>query len=1401
MNTRTLSFIVCLGLVLPGGVGAQERVAIPDGSESKAWSVRQDQGATYVKLTQDGLLGKYGRQSLRVDVAIHPTNDWWSVLRCDIGPNPDLEEYNGVRLAVRASAPIPSGGLRATTKGGGGEAAVEAPGQWYAIDIRLPTSAKGGISVEVSLVHSVWKESCALQLHVDGPVWVAMEDASIARLKELHIDTPLVEAGQTRAVIVAPPGTRYEKAIALVQDAIHGASGIRLPVLRDKARTAEPAALLETQNVIALGNMATNPFTDWMYRKWYVLLDLKYPGPQGHVVRSCHNPLGSGHNVVWLGGSDAAGVLEAARLFAQGLKAQKPGFLKVGWLMNIRLGEGMDPPDLDLTKEEFDVYSWRDSFRVRPDGKSIGYGKSTYFGWNPISVAGVLYYMTGRKAYLDQFKAMAMPDPKNTPAPIRKSQSIWDPKDPLVNNYHYRAHLVDCVYDLIEESPLFTDKERLVLANKLLQHQNFFDPSDTYGSPNSSRHGMWHMNCIYTGSRYFAKYYPAPRWTKRMENVRRGFRANIGNPTWGELDTLGWVSTSTEPVFEFFMLDGFDEFVSSGAARTMIGSMETLWTNERFDESNRCLTINLLHKAAYMLKDGRYIWLRERMGFDLDQFRIGQSFWPSPELPVHPPTDIVNRISTFPLPKRRWEQAGKSIPAGEGFQFLAFRSGLTPADDLFQMDGFYGKARTPYHVNPLYTLRMFGGKTLLANGYANLVTVRANGMVEPAVPRAAALKRAVALGDTTYVHTQVPNMAYSSWDRRFLYVHDNYAIVIDDVTGRTDGAYDVTVQWAPRGRQATPHPQDPRKMICREGPVIQCAAPMTVTAAKGSVAQIYSGSLRKGEIKTFANILYWSDQENKRDFTIDPLGEHAWAIHGTGHRAFLALGKTEGDIASDAEMLYLSDGIIFLVHATELVCGGVEIFRCDKPVSLSWDLKRKKHVLQADTADQATLASAADGGLTGTAVNALTKALTDIGDRIRELAPHETTTLAEQKVDWQPMWQTKLSGIVTNIAPAPARRPTGIWVSTSEEPYCKKAKTGTLTLLKPDGAIEKTMELKAAVCSLWPAADAVQEKAFTILAGLQDDTIRAYGDSGDVTWEETAQIHHSFKIGDWYNAPWFSDPGRGNMGVYRLLVGDLWGKGRQEIVAARSVTLEFRELNGKLIERVPTKWGDNTTLAVLRKRGPKHQDHLVLTGKLVSGAAKISVVDQNHELVSNNWYAGVPPGATNMYAWYRRGVTHMAVADLDADGTEEIVVARSGHWNEIDVYSSATSQCTWMASFGPAKKWPRSITGMVVADLTGDGKKEVVVGMLNGWVCAFDCAGESIWQKHFPAAVNGMVATGERAGIVVGCDDGLVLLLDGAGQVVQTAELDGPVTALCTAPGCVLASSRKGQLTQLPMTR
>jgi len=1427
-----VSWLLCAGLLLAqAAVVCAEDGALPaieDGKEAQAWEVRPDQGAQFATPSQAAEVGAYGKQSFRLDVKVDAKNDWWSVFRCTIDENPDRGQFNAVRIMCRVSVPLPANALNLALMVSGKRAAtapaLPAPGTWLPVDMRLPDSqnAKGPVRCEIAIKHTIPGTPEAFTVHVDGPAWTRLEEEKITELKDLRVATALVANSTAAAIIAAPPGDRYDDAVTVLQNAVKRETGITLPVLRDSTRLAQAAELLKSQNVIALGNMATNPFTEEMYRKWYVMLDLRYPGPGGYVVRSCHNPLATGHNVIWLGGSDDDGVLAAAKTFAGGLKADGAKALNTGWLMDIKLGAGMTPPRIGDDVPEWVVYSWRDSFRKQSEEKTIGYDPSSYFGWSPISIAGVLYYMTGQKEYLDYFKAMAMPAPGNIPLPNRTNASFNDPMDPLVKNYHYRAHLHVCVYDLIEESPLFTDDERLFLSNKFVQHQIHYDAGDSFCNRNGSRHDMWHMLCIYTGSRYLSKYYPDPRWTKRIENARRMFASILGNPTWGERDTLSWVSTSTEPVFEFFMLDGFNEFVKSGTARTMFSALETLWTNTQFEEANSCLTINLLHKAAYMLRDGRCIWLRDRLGFDLDAFRIGQSFWPKPELQVKPPLDLVGQVRTFPLPERRWFEAGRSVPLEEGFQFLAYRGGLEPGDDVLQVDGFYGKARTAYHVNALYNLRMFGGKRVFHHAYANKVTVRANGMVEPVVPRAAALKCGVALDGAVYIHASVPNMAFSAWDRHLVSIPDRYLLAFDRVTGRNDGVFDVTVTWAPHGTPAL-DPADPRRAVCPNGPVIQCAQPVKTTCSGRVVSQVHNGRLTANEERVFTNVVYWSDAKTKPDITLEPLGPRAAVIRGS-NPAFVALAlrkppPTAEDrptttpalpLVHDGDMLYAAGDRIFLVRGTTVTCGDLALARADKPVSLSWQTQAGTLAVDAAEACQLTLASAdtrelalrkgpqqIDGlRLAPEAAQALTVALTAAGQAgaaVSEAALAGPAATA----DWQAVWTTDLGdGVVTSVAAAPVPEPTGIWAALADRLPVKRAERGQLALLAPDGNVRKVLDLDSPVHSLWAAADATQGKAFTLLAGAHSDAIQAYDADGKVRWEQKAEVHPSFKIGDRYQAPWFSDPRppRGHTGVFQLLVGDLWGTGTQQVVAARPVTLEFRELDGTLIKRVPTQWGDNTTLAVLRKREDPTRSPWVLTGKLVTGSDRVSGVANSYNVVSNSLYGAVAKGATPMGAWMQRGITHLAVADLDADGFEEVVIVRSGHWNQLQIYDEDKGACRWQASFGPGNKGTRLMTGLVVADLTGDGKQEVVVGMRNGWVCAFDFTGTALWQRLLDVGVSRMCPTQTPGTVAVARSDGTVHLMDAAGKGLRTAATGAPVTALCNTRLGVLAGTEEGKL-------
>jgi hypothetical protein len=171
-----------------------------------------------------------------------------------------------------------------------------------------------------------------------------------------------------------------------------------------------------------------------------------------------------------------------------------------------------------------------------------------------------------------------------------------------------------------------------------------------------------------------------------------------------------------------------------------------------------------------------------------------------------------------------------------------------------------------------------------------------------------------------------------------------------------------------------------------------------------------------------------------------------------------------------------------------------------------------------------------------------------------------------------------------------------------------------------------------------------------------------------------------------------------------------------------------------------------------------------------------------------------------MSAWMQQGVSHLVAVDLDGDGAQVVVVARSGHWNELAVYAGKGG-CQWLASFGPAASRSRFMAALSVADLDGDGRQELAVGMANGWLCVFDAKGAPRWQRRIPSAITALAAIGSR--LAAGDAAGNVHLLSAAGEPIAAAKLSGAITALqpAAAQRRLLAATATGELAALDAHR
>ncbi len=1407
MQLPSTVLLICLLVVLtaPSEAMAQEtRVLIPDGREASAFAAWGDGGDVCLTTGSSTEVVAEGEQSLRVEVTFDPQNPWWPALALDLPLDASALEFPLLQMQVWVppeAADMPPGTVNLSLYQGDERVSAGAlrqpqPGAWNELSVGL-----GGLEpVEghPARLKLAWRppegDTGTYVFFVDAVRLVAGDEGHrpYTQLKDLCIVTPLVNQGDPVAAIVAPRAGRYEEAVAAIQEAVRRAAGCELPVLGDAEACQE---VLAQRPVIVLGNMATSRFMHELYREYYTYLDLKYPGAGGFVVRSLHNPYATGHNVILVGGSDDEGVLKAARRLAELLPDD--GDLSLGWLMEIELGEGLEPPQIGET-----VYGWRDSYRERPDGTGYGYAPTTYFGWNPISIQAALYYMTGEEEYLREFVRLALPDPEDVPVEVRTSEAFYSMLHPLVENYHYRAHVMDMIWDLVEESPLLDDETRLRITNELRAHQDFIDAEDDYSPPRgTSRHGSYDLLCIYTGSRYFAKYYPAPRWQTRLQNVRDAFSWWLQHPTWGELDTLGWVNTSIEPVLEYWHLADPQTYVDSGNARTMMSSQEMLWTGRAHEQSNRCQTLSLMHRASWLLDDGRYAWLVRQAGFDMDRFRIGQSWWPGPQIEVAPPSDLIGRISVMPLAQPHADRVGAPFTAAEGYQFLSYRTGLGPDDGYLLLDGFDGGGRNPHHVSSIKYLRFTDRFAL--DGYENMVTILRDGMSELRVPKAARLDAAVALDGIAWVRSTVPDEAFSSWRRDLLWVDDEFAIVADAVTAREPGEFEVTCRWRPMG----PGILAPDGVFGGQNAggmhaTFVCAQPAMTSIEGGILNQQRNVELAQDETLGFVNVIY--HEESARQFRIGmlPVGESAALITGdlrgvVGAGPFMTAAADEGGLELRGALSLIGPDVICLMGGSSLT-GERVLVDATRPVSLVWRLEDRTVHLQADEELQLALALSEDARPTldgaevdrphdavlvtlrippGTHViegatpredvaGRIEAALSSLEERLEPPAAPEPPQVAALE-ELEPEWQVDLGAPVTHVLQAGEV----LWAAT-EQPALHLVRHG-------QEAPFRSLELPAKLNALEALPpDAPGE--VRVVGGGDDDMLRAWDAGGDLVWERPSHVSETFKVGDRYEAPWFTDPQR-KPGILSLMVADVTGAGELEIVVGRPSTVEYWSLGGELLARVPIQWGDVRELALLQHpEGPR-----VLVGKHVAGYSNVSVLDADRTLVTNGAYTAVAEGATRMQAWMQKGIGSLHAVDLDGDGVQEVVVAHTGHWNDVRAFTADGSTVRWQRAFGPARPRSHFIRDVAVGDFAPADGVEVVAGMANGWVVCISAAGEVLYSRRFGAAITGLQVV--PSGLMVGLESGHAYHLSPTGDVVKGVDLGSRISAMAADAGNAIA--------------
>ena len=547
---------------------------------------------------------------------------------------------------------------------------------------------------------------------------------------------------------------------------------------------------------IVIGNRNNNPAISYLYDRYYCIVDLKYPGKGGHVLRTLLNPAGDKANYILVGGSDKEGTEESAKRLAELIEkhGQTDKMVKLPFTWDIKLSPLYKLP--------------RDIYHADTYDQSDGYG-TRYFGWSVLSRYMAMFHATGDEKYARRFLELAFPKTKADIAVIKRDPVAFKTMDdPLGAPYHYNAAMANIFWNMIENHPVFSDEERAKVAEAMFRQFAFWRDTTNgcgiyqFGAPSDrigNRHTQWAAISLYTVARYLNKVFPDHEFIyacKAAEN----FFASIYKYYFveGEGGNLTWFPSGIEPVPFFILLAGQKDKAAGSALKSLFSSLETLCGNTPDGRILQYVPLSLLRRTAYLLNDRAPLEMGRLLGADLspEKFRLGQSFKPAPgeysRDSFHKP-----RRWYFNRPESETEKAEWNAPFPDkdaAFSIASWREN-NDGGDFILVDGHLDKIlRQPLHSMALFTLTL--NRMPLLAGYRNQLWARKDGLALSKMPTSAHLDNFMSLGNTAGFSSSLPISPTAKWNRAFLR-RPGFCLLSDRIseTSKKKQTYDLDINW------------------------------------------------------------------------------------------------------------------------------------------------------------------------------------------------------------------------------------------------------------------------------------------------------------------------------------------------------------------------------------------------------------------------------------------------------------------------------------------------------------------------------------------------------------------------------------------------------------------------------
>lgn len=703
-----------------------------------------------------------------------------------------------------------------------------------------------------------------------------------APLAELQALGPLsLDLTSPTTTIVSPTTPAYEPIAQRLADDLQRSTG-RRPTIRPGTT---PARELGAGPLISLGNLMDSALGRRLYLDAYDFTDNAWPSPGGHVLRTVRDPLGTGAHVLVVGGSDPAGVADAAADLARLVETRGS---RLGYLNRVKLGRlAVQIKRYTESLLGDDVKRWN----------RVG-GSGSWDHQIAITKAAIGYLRTADEAYLAGFRSELR---------YWFDHDVFQPGSEAPMMLHGHLNMLLMAWDLVADHPSFSPEERRRIdADFLAAFRTPEGPDRIAGesrtravrSNHSTRTGL----DAYFGGRYFARRY-------RLEDGRRWMAiadgmfapmlqsAKPGEDSWGHQ----WACSLFNTVI-YALAAGKDEFLRSSvlkqaADRALIAH---LYANPPF-----------VYLAACAVATGDTGYLSSFPENDLARLGAGMHGQGDEYLrsfvtgrPVVPRRDLLG-VAVAPL-AQRWYETYEGGTKGDGFfvinqpleacfDKISLREGWKPGDFYLLLDGISGGVHAYQNANCIVHLADQGINWLTGTyQFTGSATVRGeNGVfvgIDAAGPgqvhryarrlysgEAGSRAAAGSIGPWLAVGAALEGLGGVDWQRHILRRCGRWTLVIDVALPNRTGEALVERHWHTGARVQTQ--SDGVTCLVNQQTLHLQTAGVAPDAMRGSKdrAEIVRQAVAAGQPVAIAALLHLNRTPQQRDVTIRRTSR-AWRV-------------------------------------------------------------------------------------------------------------------------------------------------------------------------------------------------------------------------------------------------------------------------------------------------------------------------------------------------------------------------------------------------------------------------------------------------------------------------------------------------------------------------------------------